>query len=273
MLLHFNRDERECPENDLLKNLSKAIDEDDDVEVEYWALECRTLVWSLLKNDYSSHHGTFTEVIKLHAKTVNGVLQLLNHDRHLKYPVTGSIDNMFPDIPTFSARDIIHLEEIDCNIFKVQSRRDVYCMKTVHRTGNDNDFIREVSVLQHCSHPHIIQLLGLVIDEAGKIEAMLTEYVEGAISLRQRESFTSKEIKKWSKQIKEAIDYLHENRLVWGDAKAANVLIKNNGDAVLIDFGGGATRDWVSIENYETPGGDMQGWENIVAFMQNRLSK
>jgi len=68
------------------------------------------------------------------------------------------------------------------------------------------------------------------------------------------------------------MDYWHEKILVWGDAKVANVLIKQDGNAVLIDFGGGATRDWVSNGNYETPRGDIQGWENIVRLMQKRMS-
>ena len=82
------------------------------------------------------------------------------------------------------------------------------------------------------------------------------------------ESFSIEEGERWSKQIEQAICYLHTNELVWGDAKAANVLIRENGDIVLIDFGGGATKGWVDIENYETKKGDLQGLERIVKFMQ-----
>ena len=35
---------------------------------------------------------------------------------------------------------------------------------------------------------------------------------------------------------------MHKNGLVWGDAKAANVLIKQDGNIVLIEFWDGATK-------------------------------
>ena len=54
LLLEFNRDEKECHENDLLKKLSIAITQDNDDAIEYWADECRSLVWPLVKNDYAS---------------------------------------------------------------------------------------------------------------------------------------------------------------------------------------------------------------------------
>ena len=61
---------------------------------------------------------------------------------------------------------------------------------------------------------------------------------------------------------------MHVNGLVWGDAKAANVLIREDGDIVLIDFGGGATKGWVDIANYETKKGDLQGLKRIIKFMK-----
>jgi serine/threonine protein kinase len=81
-------------------------------------------------------------------------------------------------------------------------------MKTVHRTANESDFIREVSILQHCSHPYIITLLGLVTDYDANVEGMLIEYIPNAVSLREREQITVEEFEKWKEQIKKAIDYL-----------------------------------------------------------------
>jgi serine/threonine protein kinase len=67
-----------------------------------------------------------------------------------------------------------------------------------------------------------------------------------------------------------AIEYLHKKELVWGDVKPANVLINGNGNAVLIDFGGGSTKGWVDLENYETYCGGLQGLERIVSSMKKK---
>jgi Ser/Thr protein kinase RdoA (MazF antagonist) len=50
--------------------------------------------------------------------------------------------------------------------------------------------------------------------------------------------------------MKEGIGYLHNKGRVWGDAKPDNVLIRENGDVVLIDFGGGFTLGWVACIAY-----------------------
>ena len=42
---------------------------------------------------------------------------------------------------------------------------------------------------------------------------------------------------------------------------------------VLVDFGGGHTKGWVGLPNYETVSGDRQGCEQIVKFMRNKVLK
>ena len=149
----------------------------------------------------------------------------------------------------------------------------MYCLKTVHRNGHEPNFIREVTILKECSHPNIISLNGILVDQNGKVEGMLIEYIPNAKSLRDLDSVTSDEFDKWSAQIQDAIAYLHRNNLVWGDAKPANVLIRANGDVVLIDFGGGRTKGWVDPVNYETVKGDLEGCERIIKFLKDKTNQ
>lgn len=46
---------------------------------------------------------------------------------------------------------------------------------------------------------------------------------------------------RWREQITSTLGLLHERGVVWGDAKADNVLIDDNDDAWIIDFGGSYT--------------------------------
>lgn len=76
------------------------------------------------------------------------------------------------------------------------------------------------------------------------VEGMLIDYVENAKSVRMMETFSREECESWSNQIHDAIKYIHQNGLVWGDAKADNVLIRENGSVVLVAGipRGGSTR-------------------------------
>jgi serine/threonine protein kinase len=179
----------------------------------------------------------------------------------------------FPGVPIFLPSEVVRLAEIEDEIFKVKLHQSILCLKTVHRTGNKENFIREVSNLRQCYHPNIIRLVGLVQspDNDGKVEGMVVDYVENARTLRNIETISACQFEKWERQIREAIEYLHSKDLVWGDAKPANILIGENDRAVLIDFGGGTTKGWVDHENSNTSLGDLQGLQRIISFMKSRM--
>lgn len=52
-----------------------------------------------------------------------------------------------------------------------------------------------------------------------------------------------------------------------GDIKTDNVLIDDNGDAYLVDFGGGNTMGWVDRDKYDTVEGDLQGLQKMLAAL------
>jgi hypothetical protein len=53
----------------------------------------------------------------------------------------------------------------------------------------------------------------------------------------------------------------------------ALVLIRENGDIVLIDFGEGLTSGWVEQKHYESVTGDLLAWKRIVEFMKTRVTQ
>lgn len=57
---------------------------------------------------------------------------------------------------------------------------------------------------------------------------------------------------------------LHYQSIIWGDAKADNILIDTQDNAWIIDFGGSYTLGWVDAEKAGTIEGDMQGLAKIM---------
>lgn len=69
------------------------------------------------------------------------------------------------------------------------------------------------------------------------------KYIADAVCLSEIMSATSIQKNNWPQQISNAVMALHEASVIWGDAKAGNVLIDvESKNAILIDFGGGTTK-------------------------------
>lgn len=72
---------------------------------------------------------------------------------------------------------------------------------------------------------------------------------------------------RWAPQITASLEALHGADVIWGDAKADNVIIDVNGDAWIIDFGAGYTEGWVDKDKASTVEGDLEGLKNIAQFV------
>ena len=278
LLLEFNAAEPDCLENTALDMMYDAMKREDDNALQTATDKCLDILWPFMEGDYTSRSKSATstnDIVKLQVLTSNGDLHAANHNIDRRFPGTKSVDNIFLDLATYSSSDVERLNELEMHIFKVKMDNSIYCLKTVDRAGSESDFIREVFILRQCSHPNIFRLIGVVetANQKGKLQGMLLDYIENARSLQAVEFISPHDCDKWTNQIRDAIEYLHGKELVWGDAKPSNVLIHTDGNAVLIDFGGGATKDWVDTENYETYRGDLQGLERIISFMKKKSAE
>ncbi|KAI0395642.1 hypothetical protein F5Y17DRAFT_422480 [Xylariaceae sp. FL0594] len=77
--------------------------------------------------------------------------------------------------------------------------------------------------------------------------------------------------KKWAEQIQRTVEQLHGLGVVWGDVKTDNVLIDENDDAFVLDFGGGHPLGWVDEDKHGTVEGDLQGLEKILDVLHGRV--
>ncbi|ATY59776.1 kinase-like domain [Cordyceps militaris] len=114
----------------------------------------------------------------------------------------------------------------------------------------------------------ICRLYGIVRD-GNSVAGMLFAWIEnkGALSEERAEQSPVALRRRWATQISGTVQILHDRNIVWGDAKADNVLIDMNDDAWVIDFGGSYTLGWVDKEIAGTVDGDMQGLSKIMSIL------
>ena len=132
--------------------------------------------------------------------------------------------------------------------------------------------LREIKLLKMLSHPNVLKLEEMAVERPkgeGKKKAimyMVTPYMDHDLSgLLENPSvtFTEPQIKCYMLQLLEGLRYLHANKILHRDMKAANLLINNKGILQIADFGlarpyhdpppepgkggGEATRDYTTL--------------------------
>ncbi len=120
-------------------------------------------------------------------------------------------------------------------------------IKTLHsHLVEDADFIgrfeREAHAIGRLRHPNIVQALDF--EREGDLYFMAMEYIDGPTlkeETKARKSankfFTLQEVGRVFSALCSAIDYAHSRGMVHRDLKPANVMINQQGQVVLTDFG------------------------------------
>ena len=100
-------------------------------------------------------------------------------------------------------------------------------------------FLREARVVGQLSHPNIITLHDMGIEESSQTPYLVMEYIEGTPLDRVLEKGTLPLPRAcaWIAHAAEALDIAHKRGVIHGDVKPANILLTNDGKVKLTDFG------------------------------------
>jgi tRNA A-37 threonylcarbamoyl transferase component Bud32 len=135
------------------------------------------------------------------------------------------------------------------------TKREIDLLHKIHSKGLSSQFnVPQIHALVSHGNSHV-ETMGFLLTAIDD-PIPLTKLLDSEVDESKR--------KKWAKESQRIVDLLHENGIVWGDAKADNFLVDKQNELWVIDFGGSYTEGWVDPELNETVEGDNMGVERIV---------
>ena len=133
-----------------------------------------------------------------------------------------------------------------------------WAIKEVRKDGvKDYEVVRqgliaETDILKRLNHPHLPSIID-VIDRDDTF-LIVMDYIEGKALdywLKKEGAQPQERVVEWAKQICDVFGYLHSRKppIIYRDLKPANVMLKPDGQIMIIDFGTAREFKETSIED------------------------
>ncbi len=137
-----------------------------------------------------------------------------------------------------------------------------------------NKFLKEARTISRLDHPNIIRILD-IFEENGTAYYVM-EYIDG-YSLEDKVNrqgvLSENEAVEYVKQVGNALDYIHQQRINHLDVKPANIMIrKSDNKAILIDFGVSKQYDEQGSQTSTTPVGISYGYAPMEQYNPGGVS-
>lgn len=121
-----------------------------------------------------------------------------------------------------------------------------WAIKEVRKDGMQNfevvkqNLIVETDLLKRLKHPHLPSIID-VIDRDGTF-LIVMDYIEGnplSKALETEGAQNQEDVIEWAKQLCDVLGYLHSRKppIIYRDMKPSNIMLKPDGNVMLIDFG------------------------------------
>lgn len=121
-----------------------------------------------------------------------------------------------------------------------------WAVKEVRKTGSKSgevirqNLITETAILKKLNHPHLPSIIDVI--NRGDTYLILMDYIEGRTlkDIMEEEGPQSQEnVVDWAIQLCDVLEYLHSRKppIIYRDMKPGNIMLKPDGNIMLIDFG------------------------------------
>ena len=121
-----------------------------------------------------------------------------------------------------------------------------WAIKEVRKDGTkDYEFVKqglvaETDILKRLNHPHLPSIIDVI--DCDDTFLIVMDYIEGRTLdywLKKEGAQPQERVVEWAKQICDVLGYLHSRKppIIYRDLKPSNVMLKPDGQIMIIDFG------------------------------------
>ncbi|MBQ0047018.1 MAG: serine/threonine protein kinase [Prevotellaceae bacterium] len=129
-------------------------------------------------------------------------------------------------------------------------------------------FLKEARLIACMDNSHIVRIYD-IFEENGTAYYIMENIDGGSVdALVKNGGMKESDALKIIQEVGSALEYIHKQNVLHLDVKPSNILIRNNGEAVLIDFGISKRYDDAGGQTSTTPTGISKGYAPIEQYNQ-----
>jgi serine/threonine protein kinase len=196
------------------------------------ALEYLRKLFSIKTNNHNNNNSQSSYILNRQRKNKKLLAQHQNKDKYFR-------------LGNYIIYKNIKIGKGSFSVIKLGKKIDdgklvaVKIIKNVRNPKKRDLIKREIQILRKVKHPNIIELYDVLMDENNDNVYLMLEYCDiGDLkTFQNKKKFHEYKALKIAHQIKSALKYLFENNIIHRDLKPHNILLDDNYNIKLTDFG------------------------------------
>ena len=135
-------------------------------------------------------------------------------------------------------------------------------------------FMKEAQLIAGVEHKHIVRIID-TFEENGTAYYVMNYHANGSLQEYVKKNGALPEAKalNYTRQLCDALRHIHANNILHLDVKPSNIMIDNDGNPVLIDFGISKHYDEVGHQTTSTPVGRSKGYAPFEQYIGGEMKK